>query len=402
MVTCLLIAAITVSCGGGARNPEPTPEPTPTPTLPPTPPPSTPPPTPTPPVLVEWDKNAPVEQLFFHEMIAYPEIGFPNRTDRYGIDDYMITVNEYKAILESLHQKNYIIVDLRDVWEEFTNENGQQRMRRSTLMIPEGKKPIVLSFDDLTFHQEPYNAFMHRHIIGSDGEVWAEGIDPNGNPIITQDLTSITILDKFVRENPDFSHNGAKGCIAQTGLYGVLGYQTQRGRDSAENGTEAFRLNRMSEIARVRPVIQRLNETGWYWASHSWGHIRFENASINLVRADAELWKNEVEPLVGPTKIMIYGFGSRLDGSDIFRQTPGPALRFYVEELGFRMFLSVGREPFARARTDIPAVMMDRMASDGITLRSVVQTGAYQRFLRFYDARDVFDPLRPDRETNWG
>jgi len=299
----------------------------------------------------------------------------------------MITVNEFIKILESLHKNNYVVIDIRDIWSEFTDENGRLRMRRNNLMVPEGKKPIVLSFDDLTFHLEPVNAFMHRYIIGPDGDVWAEGIDPNGTPIITQDLTAITVLDKFIKQNPDFSHNGAKGCIAQTGLYGLLGYRTQTDRN---NTSEAFRLNRMQEAARAQPVIQRLNETGWYWASHSWGHIRFDNSSLDRIRTDAERWNNEVGSLIGETTIMIYAHGSRLPG-DSFRSTSSsPALNFYVNDLGFRMFASVGSEPYTWVRTDITAVMMDRMNSDGITLRR-----ARDRFMRLYDAKEVFDPLRP-------
>jgi len=394
---CLLLIAVFSACSGGSNNKEPVNSPVPE-TPRPTPSPPTPTPEPTPVVLAEF--NGDVEHLFFHEVIAYPELAFPNRTDAYRLDDYMITVGEFKSILENLHRKNFVLVSMHDVWEEFVDESGRLRMRRiEPLMIPQGKKPIVLSFDDLTFHLEPYNGFMHRYILGADGEIWAEGIDPSGNPIVTQDLTAITVLDKFIRENPDFSHNGAKGCIAQTGLHGILGYRTQT---DTNDDSEAFRLNRAKEIARARPVIERLNETGWYWASHTWGHIWIESASLGLIERDAERWNEEVGSLVGDTTILIYSHGSRLDGNDVFRETAGPALRFYVDDLGFRMFASVGREPFWRVRADVPAVMMDRMAVDGITLRSVVATSAYERHLRFYDARDVFDPLRPEGAVNWG
>jgi hypothetical protein len=395
-----VIMCIGVVTGCFERTPTSDPEPTPEPTEAPTPPLPTPTPEPTPtpvPVnLVEYDGV--VEQLFFHELIAYPELAFPNRNDPHRVDAYLITVGEFNRILKSLHRNNFVLIDLRDIWSEFTDENGNLRMRRNTLMIPEGKKPIVLSFDDLTFHQKPYEAFMQRYIIGPDGEIWAEGIDPNGDPIITQDLTAITILEKFIRENPDFSHNGAKGCIAQTGLYGILGYRTQTNR---EDNTEEFRLNRMKEIARAKPVIDKLIENGWYWASHSWGHIRFEDSSLERIRADAERWNDEVASLVGDTNIMIYAHGSRLDGNDVWRETAGPALRYYVDDLGFRLFASVGREPFTRIRSDVPAVMLDRMASDGITLRGVINVGSRERFMRFYDAKEVFDPLRPDLPVNW-
>jgi len=259
-------------------------------------------------------------------------------------------------------------------------------------MFPEGKIPIVLSFDDLSFYDYMTgDGFMSRYIIGLDGEIWAEGFDPSGNPVVSQDLAVITVLDKFVRENPGFSHNGAKGCIAFTGYEGILGYRTHTDRD---NDSEEFRLNRMKEIARVRPVVERLHETGWYFATHSWGHINLERMSLAGVQGDLERWLNEVGSLVGDTKIFIYPFGTRLDRGDVW--DTGPALRHYVDN-GFRLFASVGREPFTRIKPDIPAVVMDRMNVDGITLRR-----ARDRFLRFYDAKDVFDPMRPTGiETLW-
>jgi len=94
---------------------------------------------------------------------------------------------------------------------------------------------------------------------------------------------------------------------------------------------------------------------------------------------------------------MIYPFGSRLDGGDVWVANAGQALRYYIEELGFRMFASVGSEPFVLIRDDVPAVMMDRMASDGITLRN-----RRERFLRLYDAREIFDDRRPNFGNTWG
>jgi len=400
LLLCTVLIFAVTGCFGDTKDavPSPTPAPLPTPPPPPTPEPTA---EPTPAVLVEYSGT--VHHLFFHEAIAYPEIAFPNRSDSFGLDKYMNTVHELIKVLESLYERNFALINMHDVWEEFTNDSGQKRMRRkSPLMFPEGKIPIVLSFDDLTFHLEPYNAFMHRYIIGTDGDVWAEGIDPSGNRIVTQDLAAITIVDKFVRENPDFSHNGAKGCIAQTGLYGLLGYSTQT---NINDDSPEFRLNRMQEIARVRPVVQRLHETGWYFASHSWGHIRNNTSSLERVVNDAARWQDEVASIVGDTIILIYAHGERLDGNDVWRETAGPALRHYVDELGFRMFASVGDEPFSRVRSDVPAVMMDRMNVDGIALRGqqhVVRSGMRRGdYEIYYNVRDVFDPLRPEGNVAW-
>jgi len=386
---CISMLAGVTSCGGGQdKDPDPTPDPQETPT--PTPPPSTPEPTPKPVVLAPYDGD--VEHIFFHEVIAFPELAFDGDSAQKGLDDYMVTVHEFNLILESLYNNDFVLINLNDVWSEYTNDNGQMRMRRNTLMIPEGKKPIVISFDDLSFYEYMRgDGFMERYIIGGDGNIWAEGIDPSGNAIVSQDLAAITILDRFVRDHPDFSHNGAKGCLALTGYEGILGYRTQKDKD---DDSEEFRLNRMMEVARVAPVVERLHATGWYFATHSYGHINLEGASLTGVQADAERWMDEVGSLVGPTQIFIYPFGTRLDGGDV--NNVGPAFKFY-HELGFRLFASVGREPYTQIKSEISAVIMDRMAVDGYSLRN-----RRERFLRFYDAKDVFDPMRPaEYGTDW-
>jgi len=377
------------SCGGGQdKDPDPTPSPQETPT--PTPPPSTPEPTLAPVVLAPYDGD--VEHIFFHEVIAFPELAFDGDSAQKGLDEYMVTVHEFNLILESLYNNDFVLINLNDVWSEYTNDNGNMRMRRNTLMIPEGKKPIVISFDDLSFYEYMKgDGFMERYIIGGDGNIWAEGVDPSGNAVVSQELAAITILDRFVRENPDFSHNGAKGCLALTGYEGILGYRTQNVKD---DDSEELRLKRMMEVARVAPVVERLHATGWYFATHSYGHINLEGASTTSVQTDAERWMDEVGTLVGPTQIFIYPFGTRLDGGDV--NNIGPAFQFY-QELGFRLFASVGREPYTQIKSDIGAVIMDRMAVDGYALRN-----RRERFMRFYDAKDVFDPMRPSEYgTDW-
>ncbi|MCL1835700.1 MAG: polysaccharide deacetylase family protein [Oscillospiraceae bacterium] len=341
-------------------------------------------PDPTPEIkLVPYDGV--VEHLFFHEVIAFPEITFGGVEGQRGYDNYMVTVSEYTKILHSMHAKGFILVNLNDVWSEYTNENGVRRMKKNTLMLPEGKKPLVLSFDDINFYDYMINdGFMEKLIIGDDGEIWATGFDVSGKHITTQDYTVVTVLDKFVKEHPDFSLNGVKGCIALTGYQGILGYRTQADKN---NTSEEFRLNRMQEAARVRPVIQKLKDTGWYFASHSYGHIDLNNASFNGMKNDADRWMDEVGSLIGPTTLFIYPFGSRLDGGDVNKT--GPAFEYY-HELGFRVFASVGYEPYSKIKSDICAVICDRMHSDGMTLRN-----ERERYMKFYDAAEVFDPYRP-------
>lgn len=52
------------------------------------------------------------------------------------------------------------------------------------------------------------------------------------------------ILNKFVKEHPDFSLNGEKGVVALTGYEGVLGYRTNEltSKDYTKNKKQLKKL----------------------------------------------------------------------------------------------------------------------------------------------------------------
>ena len=336
--------------------------------------------------------NGVVEHLFFHPVVAYPELAFDGDNQANGIDDYMVTADEYKKILQSVYDKGYILVDINSVWSEVTGEDGQAHMVKNTLYLPEGKKPLVLSFDDTNYYEYMLsNGFTWKLILGDDGKIASWGKDPDGNEVVSRDLDAIPILDKFVEEHPDFSPFGAKGCLSLTGYEGILGYRTQT---DTKSWTQAQEENRQKEITAVKPIIAELKRTGWTFGSHTWGHIRLGSKSLETIQADTERWGDEEGSLVGPTTILFYPHGERPDGNDW--QTTGPVFR-YLQSQGFRVFCSVGIESFSYIKKDICAVICDRLHPDGTTLRY-----SRDRYLKFYDAKDIMDTaVRPQRDIGW-
>ena len=126
--------------------------------------------------LVEYDGI--VEHLFFHPIIAYPEMAFDGDAKEEGLDSYMVTISEYNLMLESLYEKDYILVDMNDVWSEIIGDDGNPQMVRNTLMIPDGKKPLILSYDDVNYYEYMIeNGFPYKLVI-KDGEIWSYGLDP--------------------------------------------------------------------------------------------------------------------------------------------------------------------------------------------------------------------------------
>lgn len=125
--------------------------------------------------------NGVVEHLFFHPVVAYPELAFDGDYKSDGIDDWMVTAGEYLKILQSVYEKGYVLVDIADCWSEQTDEAGQTRMVKNTLYLPEGKKPLILSYDDVNYYEYMLtNGFTYKLIIGEDGKLWSWGKDPQG------------------------------------------------------------------------------------------------------------------------------------------------------------------------------------------------------------------------------
>ena len=350
-----------------------------------------------------WGPDQAVEHIFFHPVIAYPQYAFHEsplpESQRIGLDDWMVTVDEYKKILQNLYDKDYILVAMEDVWSEVTDGSGAH-MVRNTLMLPEGKKPLIISFDDVNYYEYMLEGgFTSKLVVGEDGQIWAECTDPyTKETFLTQDLDATPILDQFVLEHPDFSLNGAKAIFSLTGYQGILGYRTQDDRDIAADDPKRpeFEAYRQGEIDAVKPVIERLKETGWTFGSHTWGHINLgsETRTLQSVKNDTERWLDEVGTLVGPTNILFYPHGARPDGNDWHKT--GPMFQ-YLQSMGFRVFASVGVNSFSYIKNDISAVICDRLHPDGTTLR-----WSRDRYLQFYDAKDIIDlSVRPDLGVGW-
>ena len=336
-----------------------------------------------------------VEHLFIHPVIAYPELAFDGDSQEKGLDDYMITATEFARILESVYERGYVLVDIADVWSEVTDESGQPKMVRNTLYLPQGKKPLILSYDDTNYYDYMLeNGFAYKLILGEDGKIASWGLDPQGKEVVSRDLDAIPMLDKFVEEHPDFSPFGAKACLSVTGYEGILGYRTQT--DSTIQWTDEMEAYRQSEIEAVKPIIAELKRTGWTFGSHTFGHIRLGTLSLEDIQADTQRWFDEVGSLVGETNVLFYPHGERPDGGD-WQQT-GPVFQ-YLQGQGFRILCSVGIESFSYIKKDVCAVICDRLHPDGTTLRSKYVD---ERYGQFYDVREIFDwDARPDYGVNW-
>lgn len=292
--------------------------------------------------------RGPIQHIFFHPLIAYPELAFDQDAMSKGFNDWFVTIREFNLIIESLYKNNYILVNINDILEKRT-VNGATVLALRELRLPPGKKPLILSIDDLNYY--PYmiqNGTVFKLVLDKQGNIATYSVNPAQKEIIAYDNEIIPILDEFVRKHPDFSYKGAKGIIALTGYQGVLGYRTN------DSNSPAY----ADEEKQARAVIQRLKATGWSFASHGYGHLDTPKISLERLAVDTLKWKAEVEPLVGPSEVYIYPFGSRVSPEDArFR---------YLQQAGFKVFCAVGSGPYIHFGPEY--LLMDRRHIDGISL----------------------------------
>lgn len=313
--------------------------------------------------------NGPIEHIFFHPLVAYPQLAFDGDAKSKGYDEYFVTVKEFTSMIESIYEKNYMLIKMSDIFEE-KEADGKVRLVKKELKLPKDKKPLILSVDDINYYQYMIeNGNVYKLIIDSNDHIASYSKDPDGNEVVSEENEIVPLLDHFVEEHPDFSLHGAKGILALTGYQGVLGYRT--------NDMKSPHYQQEKEEA-VK-IINRLKEDGWEFASHGYGHLSTRDIGLQTLKNDTARWVKEVLPLIGKTDIYIYPFGSSV--------LPNDAKFQYLESAGFKIFCSVGPNPYLKY-TDQYA-MMDRVHIDGIGLET------QQHILnRFFDSDSLIDQER--------
>jgi hypothetical protein len=314
--------------------------------------------------------NGSIQHIFFHPLIAYPELAFDGDFQARGFNEWFVTIPEFKKIIKSLYSQGFILVNITDLYE-IEKVGDKETIIPKQLHLPEGKRPMIISIDDLNYYRYMVqNGTVHKLILDKEGKVATYSQSLKGEEVIAYDNEIVPILDSFVEEHPDFSFRGAKGVIALTGYEGILGYRTDE--------TELPEFEKEKEEALK--VVQVLKDTGWLFASHSQGHLNVREDSYDRVVRDTQRWQREVESLIGPTDVYIYPFGASVKPED-------PKFKF-LQEAGFKVFCSVGPNPYLKYSEQ--HILMDRRHIDGLALFQQAES------LRdLFVSEEILDPLRP-------
>lgn len=325
---------------------------------------------------VTWKDNSQISHVFVHSLIVDTKRAFDHDSKDQGYRDYMVTVSEFKKILEQLYANDYVLINpgyiVRDVKGTMTYQD---------IKLPKGKKPLVLSQDDPNYYEYMDGDGFAKNLTVKDGKVVATYVDDQGKTHYG-DYDMVPIVDAFVKEHPDFSYQGSKGVLAVTGYNGVLGWRTSPTEYAGSKTLKA-------DTQKAKEVADAMKKSGWRFASHSWGHLDLGKISPANLTEDADKWDREVRPILGDTNLLIYPFGS-----DISDFKPYAGAKFEdLHARGFNTFFNVDASVPAWGQLDTQYARQARINLDGIRFGYALNNG--ETLLKdFIDVKTVIDPAR--------
>ena len=330
-----------------------------------------------------------VTHVFYHSLIVDPSKAFDGDYKTDGFNQVMTTIDEFNKITQAMYDKGYVMVSIKDMAS--VDENGN--MVPGEILLPPGKIPFVLSQDDVCYyHFMDNNGFATKLVVDEDGKVRNEYINDDGS-VSVGDYDMVPLIDRFVEEHPDFSYRGAKGIIALTGYNGILGYRTDSSyetrpddldRDKVEWLDAHPEFNLETEREGAKKVAEAMKKNGWLFASHTWGHLNVGEISMERLQRDTQKFKENVDPVIGGTDIIIFAFGADLNQAEDYSE------KFeFLKGQGYNYFCNVDSQKYFVQLRD-RYLRMGRRNLDG-----------YRMYYNpemlddLFDAAAVFDPTRP-------
>ena len=353
---------------------------------------------------VAVDVNS-VPHIFYHSLINDTDRAFDvsvlGQSTVDGMNAWMTTIEEFDKITQQLYDNGYVYVRLRDLVVETTGEDGTPHFEpNSHLMLPPGKKAIVLSVDDLSYyHSYKPAGFPEKLVLNEEGLVKCQYEAADGT-VSVGDYDVVPRLNTFLREHPDGAYKGARGLIALTGYNGVFGYRTDIDYEVRQHlvSDQAAWLeahpdfSRQEDIAQAQIIAQAIKDEGWEFASHTWGHISVTGADADKLKTDNEKWVENVQNVVGPVDTIIFAHGN--DIGDWQDYAPDNPKYNYYRSAGYYFYCNVdGSVPYwVQIRGDY--VRQGRINMDGYMLYQA-STGQTDVLNALIDPASVFDQRRP-------
>ena len=341
--------------------------------------------------LVPVDMNN-ITHIFFHILIVDTDRALKDTHQGRQYNSVMTTIPEFKEVIQEMYDRGYVMVHMHDIAEMQEQADGTKKMVKKQIMLPEGKKPFVMSEDDVNYYiYMQGSGFADKMVLDENGKPKLQYTDKDGN-VSVGDYDLVPILDAF----------GHKAVLAFTGYNGVLGYRTDETFDPnspALDPKNKANPNIEEDKETVKKLTQALKSDGYEFASHSWGHINFSTRSLEAIQKDTDRWERNVEPLLpDPCEILLYPFGADIGDWHPYQSGQQDGKFDLLENAGFHYFCNVDSTQVWMQYGD-QFLRQGRRNIDGYRLYESY-IGKADRLSDLFDVKKVFDTRRPT-PINW-
>lgn len=346
-----------------------------------------------------------VPHIFYHSLINDTDRAFNvsvlGQSQVDGMNAWMTTIEEFDKITQTMYDNGYVFVRLRDLVVETTDANGNVTFTANTnLMLPPGKKAVVLSIDDLSYyHSYEAAGYPEKLVLDENGDVKCLYYTSDGEAHIG-DYDVVPRLNSFLEEHPDGAYKGARGLIAMTGYNGVFGYRTDADYEEQNNLMEDQRkwldahpdYDRSTEIAEATKIADAIKESGWEFASHTWGHLSVTQKTLEELKVDNEKWINNVGNIVGEVDTIIFAHGNDIGSWEGY--SDDNELYQYFKSAGYNYYCNVDSSQPYWVQITSDYVRQGRINLDGYMLYKSSR-GETTVIDDMFLASQVFDSRRP-------
>ena len=252
-----------------------------------------------------YEYEGDIGHLCFTNLVADTSLAFDG--DEYSsiYRSNMITLTEFENILNALYESGYILIDIHSLAQESEDSKGDVSMSAKLPYIPQGKKPLILSVENLDYSSvRNGDGVATRLALDKEGNVGAVYTDKDGHDDVGA-YDVIPVLEQFIEEHPDFSFKGARGIIGLSGTGGVFGYQVEEGTAGDYEGN----------VQTVKQIADKLREKGWTFACEGYSYKYMSEMSYDTLKEDITKWKTVVGTVIGDCDTLLYPYGAEVDYS---------------------------------------------------------------------------------------
>lgn len=304
-----------------------------------------------------------IEHLVFETLMSFPDKSLDEKNNySKDYDANKITPIEFENILEELYNRDYILIDIEMLFDISSSDN----IKLKNIYIPQSKKPIIFSFENVTYKSSYQNlGNIDKIIIDRNGNLASYSKKKSIQDRVQYGNEFMLILENFISSHKDFSFNNARGIMFFSGENGMLGYTTNMKNSSSRN-----------ECKRVKEVIHRLSSLGWKFGSNN--YVYKDNNQISEIEfaKDINLWDKEIKNIIGNTYMYSYPLGI----SNISQNK-----KEMLVDAGYKAFFTIDNSSPSIDIID-NSITISRRKICGATLR-----GCEEEFAHLFNCESVYD-----------